>query len=148
MKKLILILIAFSLAILFSCTNKQTMNQAQNERDGVFIHIQNSYKAPQKVLMPLKMAKIMSTDKDVLIYLDIDAVKFVVKGAADISKGEFKSAHSYLKELLAKNVDVIVCPSCLKEAGYSKDDLMAGIKLAEKEKFFNFTKGRIISLDY
>ena len=57
-------------------------------RDGVFIHITESYNDPHKVLMPLKMA------------------------------------------------------------GFKEEDLIEGVKLAQKDKFFNFTKGRIITLDY
>jgi hypothetical protein len=35
----------------------------------------------------------------------------------------------------------------LKIAGYTPEDLMEGVKAANKERFFGFTKGRIITLD-
>ncbi len=37
---------------------------------------------------------------------------------------------------------------CLKAANHQPEDLIKGVKLAEKEAFFNFTQGRILSLDY
>lgn len=39
-------------------------------------------------------------------------------------------------------------PMCVTSGGLSKDGLLDGIIIAEKEKFFNFTKGRTITLDY
>jgi hypothetical protein len=45
-------------------------------------------------------------------------------------------------------VGVYACPTCLKIAGFTPKDLMEGVQVAQKDKFFNFTKGRIITLDY
>jgi predicted peroxiredoxin len=117
-------------------------------RDGVFIHITECYNDPHRVLMPLKMATIMAPDKDVLVYMDIHAVELLVKGAKDIEYADFETAHSYLKKLNEMNVGIYACPTCLKIAGFKPDDLMDGIQVAQKDKFFNFTRGRIISLDY
>jgi hypothetical protein len=36
----------------------------------------------------------------------------------------------------------------MKAAGKTAEDLIPGVKTAEKAAFFNFTKGRIIALDY
>ncbi len=36
----------------------------------------------------------------------------------------------------------------MKAAGYKQEDLRRGIILAQKDKFFNFTKGKIVTLDY
>ncbi len=164
-KHLFLILAAF---LLFSCqqTPKQTQqdpmnheNMSQEEmmahggtsdgvRDGVFIHITESYNDPHKVLMPLKMAVMMANDKDVLIYNDIKSVELYVKGAKDLTYKDYESLQTYVKQLAEKNVGVYVCPTCLKLAGFKEEDLMEGVKIAQKDKFFNFTKGRIITLDY
>jgi hypothetical protein len=46
------------------------------------------------------------------------------------------------------NVGVFACPTCLNIAGFKPEDLMDGIQAAQKDKFFTFTKGRIITLDY
>jgi len=43
---------------------------------------------------------------------------------------------------------VRACPSCLKVAGKTPEDLLAGIKTADRDEFFSFTKGRILALDY
>jgi len=61
---------------------------------------------------------------------------------------DFESFQTYIKELLDKNVGVYACPTCLKIAGFKPEDLMDGVQVAQKDKFFNFTKGRIIALDY
>ncbi len=117
-------------------------------RDGVFIHITECYSDPHRALMPLKMAVMMADDKDVLVYMDIHAVHLLVKGAEDLKFADFESAHTYIKKLIEKGVGVYACPTCLKIAGYKPEDLMEGVQTAQKDKFFNFTKGRIITLDY
>lgn len=117
-------------------------------KDGVFIHISEGYDHPHRVLMPLKMAAIMSENKDVIVYMDIDAVNLLVKGAKDLEFEGFDSFQAYIKQLVNSNVGIYACPTCLKIAGFEANDLVDGVKIAEKEKFFNFTAGRIISLDY
>jgi predicted peroxiredoxin len=117
-------------------------------RDGVFIHITQCYDDPHRVLMPLKMATLMAEDKDVIVYMDIHAVNLLVKGAEDIQFADFESAHTYIKKLIGMKVGVYACPTCLNIAGFKPEDLMDGVQAAQKDKFFSFTKGRIITLDY
>lgn len=117
-------------------------------RDGVFIHITQCYDDPHRVLMPLKMATLMAEDKDVIVYMDIHAVNLLVKGAEDIQFADFESAHTYIKKLVEMNVGVYACPTCLNIAGFKPEDLMEGVQPAQKDKFFSFTKGRILTLDY
>jgi predicted peroxiredoxin len=120
----------------------------QQEKEGIFLHISTSYDNPHRLLMPLKMATLMAQDKAVLIYMDIESVKILVKNSKDITHPEFESAHTYIEKLLEIGVEICACPTCLKVAGYKPEDLMDGIKTANKDRFFNFTKGRIISLSY
>ena len=127
---------------------KQTITNAGPIRDGVFIHITESYNDPHRVLMPLKMAVMMAQDKDVIIYMDIHAVELLVKGSKDLNFSDFDSFQTYIKQLTDNKVGVYACPTCLKIAGFKPEDLIDGVQIAQKEKFFNFTKGRIITLDY
>jgi predicted peroxiredoxin len=148
MKKLGLFLLA---VLLFtSCVHVETEEEKEvlPVTDGVFIHITQGYDDAHRVLMPLQMATMMATDKDVLLYLDIDAVNFLIKGADDITHENFESAHTYLAKLIDMNVGIYACPSCLEVAGYTPDNLMVGVETANKERFFDFTEGRIITLDY
>ena len=117
-------------------------------RDGVFLHISSGYDNPHKVLMALKMATMMSMDKDVLVYIDIKGVEMLVKSSKDIKFKDFPTLFELLDQLAAKKVTVMACPTCLKVAGFEPEDLRAGIIIAQKDKFFNFTKGRIVTLDY
>lgn len=98
--------------------------------------------------MPLQMAVLMSESQDVMMYFDIDAVKVVVKDAADFTYAQFPSAQTQLQKLIEKGVPLHACPGCLEAAGYTPEDLMEGVQAAEKDKFFTFTKGRILTLDY
>lgn len=142
------------LLLLAACTSpdqnsdSNTQSQTADVSDGVFIHITGGYADAHRVLMPLKMATMMASDKDVLVYLDIDAVNFLVKGAEDVTHDDFESAHTYISKLSEMGVGVYACPTCLKVAGFKPEDLMQGVQVAQKDKFFNFTKGRIITLDY
>lgn len=117
-------------------------------KDGVFIHLSHGPEDPQRVLMALNMAKMMSDDKDVLLYLDIKGVFVVLKDAPDISFKAFPSSLQLLAELKEKGVEVIVCPGCLKAAEKTPEDVVDWVKIATKERFFDFTEGKIISIDY
>jgi predicted peroxiredoxin len=131
-----------------SSSLEKTTEASTPVRDGVFIHITESYNDPHRVLMPLKMATIMAADKDVIVYMDIHAVELLVKGAKDLTYTDFDSFQTYLKQLIDLKVGVYACPTCLKIAGFKPEDLMDGVQIAQKDKFFNFTKGRILALDY
>ncbi|HTX88017.1 MAG TPA: DsrE family protein [Bacteroidales bacterium] len=117
-------------------------------KDGILIHISSGYGNSHKVLMALKMALMMSKDKDVLLYLDIDAVKLVLKDSKDLKFDEFPTLKELLQQLIAAKVMIMACPTCLKIAGKSETDLIPGVVVARKDAFFSFTKGRIVTLDY
>jgi predicted peroxiredoxin len=72
----------------------------------------------------------------------------VLKDAKEVTFPTFDSSKSQLKALIDKGVPLYACPACLKAAGKRSEDLMSGVKIAEKDAFFNFTKGRILTLDY
>jgi len=117
-------------------------------RDGVFIHISHGPEDAHRVLMALKMAEIMAPDRDVLVYLDIHGIEVVLADAPDITFSHFPSSHTQIAHLLEMGVPIYACPGCLKAAGKGPEDLAEGIQVAEKDAFFDFTKGRILTLDY
>ncbi|MFA5973506.1 MAG: DsrE family protein [Lentimicrobiaceae bacterium] len=162
MKKLCILLLIVA-GFFTSCSNKGSqdnsntgMSAANHEqadkkdavRDGVLIHITHASDDPHRAVMPLKMATMMSEDKDVLVYLDIKGIELVLKDAKDVTYPTFPSAQESLKILIDRGIPVYACPGCMKAAGKTADDLIPGVKMAEKEAFFTFTKGRIITLDY
>lgn len=122
--------------------------EAKVQKDGVFIHISHGTDDPHRALMALQMAAVMSEDKDVLVYIDIKGVDIALKDSQDIAYSHFPTSREQIKKLLDRGVGVYVCPGCLKAAGKTGDDLMEGVKLADKNAFFNFTEGRILTLDY
>lgn len=117
-------------------------------RDGVFIHISSGTDNPHRVLMALRMAGIMAEDKDVLVYFDIKGVDVVLKEAVELKHAAFPSSKEAIAALIEQNVPLYACPGCLKAAGKSAADLMAGVQVADKDAFFDFTEGRILTLDY
>jgi predicted peroxiredoxin len=158
MKKTMFVL-TMVILITFSCNNKtpetaettqdhSMMLMADSVRDGIFIHISESYNDPHRVLMPLKMANMMAMDKDVIVYLDIKAVELVLKTSKDLEYADFDPLKKQLQDLIGKKVGIYACPTCLKISGHNPDELMEGVELASKERFFDFTRGRIITLDY
>jgi len=142
----IFLLFLFS-GLIAGCQREQA-SMSEPVKDGVFIHISNGTNDPHRVLMALNMAAIMAEDKDVLVYFDIKGVEVVLKDAIDLEFSHFPSSKTQLKNLMEKGVHFYVCPGCLKAAGKTEADVMEGMKIAEKEAFFNFTKGRILTLDY
>lgn len=117
-------------------------------RDGVFIHISEGPDDAHEVLMALNMAALMAEDKDVLVYFDIEGINLVLKDSPDVAFSHFPSSRQQLAALPEKGVILMACPGCLKAAGKSAADLAPGIQIADKEKFFTFTQGRILTLDY
>lgn len=154
MKKLFAVLIV--LAFMSSCVNVENPEQeTQVEEtemitgnDGIFVHISHGYDDPHRVSMGLSMAVMMAEDKDVAVYIDITGVNFVLKDSEDITYSHFASAHTSIKKLIDMGVPVMVCPGCLKAAGKAAEDVMEGVKIADKKKFFDFTDGRILTIDY
>jgi predicted peroxiredoxin len=149
MKKLIMLFAA--VALMVSCVDvktEETVTNAEPVKDGVFLHISEGYNDAHRVLMPMKMATLMAEDKDVLIYMDIHSVELLVNGAEDLNHEGFDSFQTYLKQLLDMGVGIYACPACMAVAGINPENLMDGIQTANKEAFFNFTQGRILSLDY
>jgi predicted peroxiredoxin len=138
--------------IVMSCVRVETTDDNVDfktpEKDGILIHVTAGYDNAHRVLMPFKMATLMAESKDVILYLDIHAGELVVKDAEDVVMEGFDPLSTYIETLLDKGVKIYACPTCLNVMGYTPDDLMEGIKTAEKEAFFDFTKGRIITMDY
>jgi predicted peroxiredoxin len=142
-----LMIILLSIALVSGCS-KDHSSSSKSTKDGVFIHISNGTNDPHRVLMGLNMAAIMAEDKAVLVYFDVEGVDVVLKNAIDLQFGHFTSSRTQIKNLLDKDVQLYVCPGCLKAAGRSEADVIEGVEIANKEVFFNFTNGRILSLDY
>jgi len=148
------ILLTFVLALvtLFPACQGPAENLAEvtpvSVRDGVFVHISSGTAEPHRVLMGLRMARVMSSDKDVLVYFDIKGVEVVLKDSEGIAFGGFDSSKTQLQDLIDKGVTIYVCPTCLAAAGKTAEDLLEGVQIAEKDMFFSFTSGRILTLDY
>jgi predicted peroxiredoxin len=147
MKKILLIFTILSVLIFYSCEKEANVNN-HNENDGVFIHISHGSDDIHRLLMGLQMAVIMSEDKDVLVYFDITGIDAVLNNSKDYEHANFPSSLTQLNKLLSKGVVVMACPTCLKAADKTESDLINGVKIAKKEEFFSFTKGRILTIDY
>lgn len=118
-------------------------------RDGVFIHITHGREDAHRLLMGFKMALNMAeAGKDVIIYCDIEAVKTLTEKAKDIKLKEFLSLHEMITKLHGMNIKIMACPTCMKVAGINEKQLRKEVIVANRDYFFNFTKGRILTLDY
>ena len=53
-----------------------------------------------------------------------------------------------MKKVLALLLLPLLMSACMKVAGMEEGDLREGVQMAEKEQFFDFTEGRILTLDY
>jgi len=149
MKKLSFLLLIPLLAIsCISVDNQESDDNDSPTKDGILIHVTAGYEDAHRVLMAFKMATLMADNKDVILYLDIHAGALVVEGAEDLEMEGFDPLSTYIETLIDKGVDIYACPTCLNVMGYSPDDLMEGIKPADKDAFFDFTDGRIVTIDY
>ena len=145
------LVVGLVLVVASGCGVQSAMTEtavAPPPRDGVFIHISHGTDDPHRVLMALKMAELMAADRDVLVYFDIHGIDVVLADSPEIEFDHFPTSHTQLARLQELEVPVFACPGCLKAAGKSPEDLAFGIQVADKDAFFNFTEGRILTLDY
>lgn len=145
MKKALFLVALIAVAGCMAATNSDTPPAA---RDGVFIHLTHGADDPHRVAMALQMANMMSESRDVLVYCDITGIEVCLKDAPEIQYSHFPSSKEQIAKLLDANVTIMACPGCLKAAGKTEADLAEGIQVADKDRFFSFTTGRILSLDY
>jgi predicted peroxiredoxin len=149
MKRALLAGLIAALAVVVLVTVSCQQAQIQDHgKDGMFFHIKSN--DAHKVIMPLSLGtKMLEDDVNLAYFFDIEGVHAVVKGSEAFTKEGFDmDSHQALQKLMGNNVGLYVCPMCLKAAGYTKEDLMEGVGIMEKEVFFNFTDGRILTLDY
>jgi predicted peroxiredoxin len=123
-------------------------NETEKKTDGVFIHIGKGEANKHDVLMALMLADKFSTSNDVLVFFDRQGIGMVVDGAPNLKMDPFDPSDEIFARLINRGVPILACPACLQAAGYTEDDLRKGVKIAEKEEFFDFTEGRILTLDY
>jgi predicted peroxiredoxin len=143
-----LLSIGLLILVLINLSCQQQQAPVEKPKDGVFVHISHGTDDPHRALMGLQMAAIMAESKDVLVYIDITGVDLVLKDSKDLTFSHFPSSLTQLTKLIDMGITVYVCPGCLKAAGKTPEDVMNGVKIADKEGFFNFTKGRILAIDY
>lgn len=115
---------------------------------GVFVHIKSGPDQAHSVLMGLRMVQMMAEDRDVLVYFDVDGVKCVTADAPELKMEPFGSSRDLIADLAGRGVGLYACPGCLKAHSLTSERLMPGVKVANREAFFTFTEGRVITLDY
>ena len=150
MNKAIALLLISLLAAACIRVDNATEPEAEHEKktDGVFIHISKGAEDTHNVLMALMLADKFSTTNDVLVFFDLDGIDMVVEGAPNLEMDPFDSADAIFERLVSRGVQILACPACMEIAGAEKSDLRKGVTLAEKERFLDFTEGRILTLDY
>ena len=150
MKKLVAL---FLVPLLLSaCIQVKTDNEAapdpEPKTDGAFIHISKGSEDTHDVLMALMLADKFSTSNDVLVFFDKGGIEMVTREAPNLEMEPFDSSDEIFARLVALDVTILACPACMQVSGVEQEDLREGVQMAEKEQFFDFTEGRILSLDY
>ena len=143
-----LALTAVAAAAVFFSGCATTHERSAADSGGAFVHIKSGPDETHRVMMGLRMAQIMAEDRDVLVYLDVDAIGLVLRDSPDLAMEPFGSSHAAIRDLIDRGVTVFACPGCLQAAGNTPEDLMPGVRVAEKDAFFDFTDGRILTIDY
>jgi len=129
-------------------TEGEIAPEADPTTDGAFIHISKGSGDAHDVLMALMLADKFSTSNDVLVFFDKEGIEMVTKDAPNLEMDPFDSSDEIFERLVNMNVSILACPACMKVSGVEKEDLREGVQVAEKEQFFDFTEGRILTLDY
>lgn len=146
-RKTVVFLSSIVIVMLASGCASQPVSQSA-DREGVFVHITSGSDKPHDALMGLRMAQVMAEDRDTLVYFDVGGIDLVVTDGPDLEMAPFGSSLAMIEDLQNRGVTLFACPGCLEALGYTADDLRPGVKVAEKDAFFGFTEGRILTLDY
>ncbi len=143
------IVIVFALILTLAQSGCATTSRRQTKPPtGVFVHIKSGPQEAHSFLMGLRMAQMMSEDRDVLVYIDVHGLEVILKNAPGLDMKPFGSSQAMIRDLVSRGVPVYACPGCLKALGKKPEDLMPGIQIAQKPAFFKFTDGRILTFDY
>jgi len=138
--------------LISACNRVNTELEAEHEpkakTDGAFIHISKGSADTHDVLMALMLADKFSTSNDVLVFFDKEGIEMVTKDAPNLEMEPFDESNEIFKRLVELDVTILACPACMKVSGVEEEDLREGVQMAEKEQFFDFTEGRILTLDY
>ena len=138
--------------LLSACVHIKTDTEAAPETepktDGVFLHISKGSGDTHDVLMALMLADKFSTSNDVLVFFDKEGIEMVTGEAPNLQMDPFDSSDDIFKRLVDLEVTILACPACMQASGVAEEDLRPGVRIAEKEQFFDFTEGRILTLDY
>jgi predicted peroxiredoxin len=129
-------------------TEAETAPEPEPKTDGAFIHISKGSNDVHDVLMALMLADKFSTSNDVLVFFDKEGIEMVTRDAPNLSMEAFDDSDNIFARLVELDVTILACPACMKVSGVEEGDLREGVEMAEKEQFFDFTEGRILSLDY
>lgn len=151
MKKIIAFLCIPLLAascIQVDSTESPKTTPPETETDGAFIHISKGSGDSHDVLMALMLADKFSTSNDVLVFFDKQGIEMVTKDAPNLEMDPFDGSDEIFERLLKEGATILACPACMQVSGVEESDLREGVEVAEKERFFDFTKGRILTLDY
>ncbi|MFZ5939347.1 MAG: DsrE family protein [Bacteroidota bacterium] len=149
--KAVKLLILLFIPLLLACTRQDdiSMNPNTDEvKDGIFVHISKGPADVHEVMMGLMIANKFSDTHDVILFFDIDGIGMVLGDAPDLTLEPFGSSDKLFEKLTEKGIKIMACPACLTTAGKTAADLRPGVIVAEKDLFFSFTKGRILTLDY
>lgn len=117
-------------------------------KDGLFIHVKKGADNAHEVLMALSMADKFAGDHDVLLYFDIDGIQMVTGDAPNLVMEPFGSSDELFAKLVNAGITIYACPGCMAVHDIKASDLRSGVTTAKKEMFFDFTDGRILSIDY
>jgi len=150
MKKVLAILLIPLLAAACLRVNSEGESYPEPEAktDGAFIHISKGAADTHDVLMALMLADKFSTSNDVLVFFDKEGIEMVTRNAPNLEMDPFDASDDIFKRLIENGATILACPACMQVSGVEEGDLREGVKIAEKEMFFDFTEGRILSLDY
>ena len=111
-------------AIVFAVLTALSLSAISGVNDPLFINL--STDELHRSTMAINFGKHHSANGHPLtIFLNDKAVMLGVKAGAT----KFSEQQQALSEVIASGALVIMCPMCLKQAGYAEADLLPGIKI-------------------
>jgi len=105
-----------------------TVKTVKNNEAPLFINLTSNQ--AHRVIYALKMGlDAINQGHPVIVFLNVDGVRVGLKSGLAHHPTTYGSATEMLQKILNKGGQVWVCPPCLKDAGFSKADLIDGATL-------------------
>lgn len=114
-------------------TQNQPTTELSTDNPSLFVNLTSN--DPWRAGMAINFAQnSLNKGHEVVIYLNIQGVNLAsTKIAQPINSHNGQNLQQMLKDFISQGGRVIICPSCMEQAGVSQEDLIEGVEMSSPD---------------